>query len=520
MEPERLKSPGSSGTPGKARNRILTAGLCLLILILGALLRFDGITSKGPRYYDTGAYVLEARWIVSSLRNIRESLRAKADEMRSGEDDWQFDEQMRRIRSNTEGLEPRYARPGHPTLIAPAIWLVGDTPWIGALVSAVTGTLTLLVVFALGSRLYGPRVGLMAALLLAVSGYHVLYSTEAWADMNAASAATVALYFYVRSRESLADRPYRHIMLCGLLCGAAFTVHDRSIIALIVFWVLELVLDLRSGAVPKGLRLRRLVLLTSCFAVVLIAFETPYYLTLIFLRRWGEALPFPTYFEELLHHTAVGLGRLVVGTTGLGLEEFGSPYANFLTYPYLFWLFNGPVLTLCLIAGCVAAFRARRRSDRILLAWFFLPLVFFSLQLGTVARMGLIAVPAAALLAGRAFERLPGEGSNSGPSPTLRLVMMGIVAAVLIQGTHPSRNLVSTPCGYEEAFAFLHARERARHISTQMPISQVYVGVRNVAEPPASREEMDRLVGEGYRYYLVDVHKHALRRPGQKLTPE
>ncbi len=519
MEPESLTSPESSAASRTARPWVLTVALGLLIVLLGALIRFEGITSRGPRSFDTGSYILEARWLVSTLQSVRESLRTKILEMQTREDSWRFAEQMRLIRERTRGVEPRYARPGHPLLIAPAIWLVGDTPWVGALVSAVTGTLTLVVVLVIGTRLYGPRAGLMAALTLAVSGYHVLYSTQAWADMNASAAAALALYFYIRSRELLSVRPYARLIPCGLLCGAAFTIHDRFVTVLLVLWLLEACLSRRAPEITRGLRARRIGLLTATFASVLVVFEIPYYAAMIFLRHWGATLPFPTYFEELIHHVAVGLGRLLVGATGLGLGEYGSPYANFLTYPFLLWLFNGPVLTLCMVAGCAVALRARRSSDWILLAWFFLPLIFFSLQFGTMARMALVSLPAGALLAGRAFERLPGEGSPSGPSRLARAALVVFVAAITVQGVWTSRSIASISCGHEDAISFLRTRG-TRHISTHAPISQVYVGVRNVARPPASTEEMNDLLGEGFRYYLVDFHKESLRRPGRSENPQ
>ena len=48
----------------------------------------------------------------------------------------------------------------------------------GRLLSVVTGTLTIFVLYALFKRLAGPKVGLLAAALLAVAPLHIWYSQE------------------------------------------------------------------------------------------------------------------------------------------------------------------------------------------------------------------------------------------------------------------------------------------------------------------------------------------------------
>ena len=61
--------------------------------------------------------------------------------------------------------------------------------------SVITGVLTVALTYALGKRLFGPPVGLLAALLGAVSPLAVYYSQEArmYALLAALSAATTAL---------------------------------------------------------------------------------------------------------------------------------------------------------------------------------------------------------------------------------------------------------------------------------------------------------------------------------------
>ncbi len=58
------------------------------------------------------------------------------------------------------------------------IKLAGDDPTDVRLLSALLGTLTIPVIFFLGRRLMGPAVGLIAALILALSPFHVRFAQE------------------------------------------------------------------------------------------------------------------------------------------------------------------------------------------------------------------------------------------------------------------------------------------------------------------------------------------------------
>ncbi len=60
------------------------------------------------------------------------------------------------------------------------LWLsLGDDPATIRALSALFSTLTVPVVYALGSRLEGPRVGLLAGLILALAPFHVRFAQEA-----------------------------------------------------------------------------------------------------------------------------------------------------------------------------------------------------------------------------------------------------------------------------------------------------------------------------------------------------
>ena len=57
--------------------------------------------------------------------------------------------------------------------------LLGDSEFVVRSLSAVLGVVTIAVAYALGEELFGPRAGLLSALLLALSPLHIWYSQEA-----------------------------------------------------------------------------------------------------------------------------------------------------------------------------------------------------------------------------------------------------------------------------------------------------------------------------------------------------
>ena len=158
----------------------------LLILLLGASLRFYRITELEPGIQDEATYLLEARFLSSFCAAVWDSAKLVVKEKMSGEDLWKRGEQLPGIRERTRGLPPRYGRILHDTFVAAGNLLAGERPYIGNVVNAIFGTLTILAVFFLGRTMYDDRTGLIAALIFSVMGYHIHYSRSWLAEADIA----------------------------------------------------------------------------------------------------------------------------------------------------------------------------------------------------------------------------------------------------------------------------------------------------------------------------------------------
>jgi DNA-binding beta-propeller fold protein YncE/4-amino-4-deoxy-L-arabinose transferase-like glycosyltransferase len=109
-------------------------------------------------------------------------------------------------------------------------WLaLGDSDLVVRLLSVIPAVATVPLVYLLGTRLFGVRVGLIAVLLLTVNAFHIQYSQEARSYSLLMFFVTLSSYFFVRGIE----RPSRGNWVGYILASAlAFYSHHFAALAL------------------------------------------------------------------------------------------------------------------------------------------------------------------------------------------------------------------------------------------------------------------------------------------------
>src|SRR5260370_23592823 len=88
------------------------------------------------------------------------------------------------LQDGTDAHPPDIAKPGHAILLALSMLVLGKTVLAGALVSAVAGIGTVAATYAIGMRGWGSRVAIPAAILLAISGQHLVCFRDALAEAD------------------------------------------------------------------------------------------------------------------------------------------------------------------------------------------------------------------------------------------------------------------------------------------------------------------------------------------------
>lgn len=141
----------------------------------------------------------------------------------------------------------RTSADNYPPLYNILAWLavqgLGDSEWVLRLPAALLGVANVWLLYALGRRIAGPTAGLIAALLLALSGFHLWHSQEARMYTLLAFAATAAGWAAIdaieragwRSATLLAlagtalmySHPYGALTFAGIGLGAVLVVVGR-----------------------------------------------------------------------------------------------------------------------------------------------------------------------------------------------------------------------------------------------------------------------------------------------------
>ena len=194
------------------------------ILIVAAGLRFTALDSLPPGlFHDEALYAFDAREVLRT------------------------DYHPIYFERNTGGREPLFIY-----LLAGLMALLGETELTLRLLAATIGTLTVLVTFFLGRRLFSTTAGLLAAGLLAVLPWHVHVSRDGFRAISLPLLAALAWWLLERARQRgrLVDSA-----LAGLATGLVFYTYmaGRIFWLAVLLWLGYLLLT-RSRQTPSSWR--------------------------------------------------------------------------------------------------------------------------------------------------------------------------------------------------------------------------------------------------------------------------
>lgn len=203
----------------------------------------------------------------------------------------------------------------HPPLFFWTLWgwvqLVGESEFAMRLLSAGLGVLTVAAVYALGRLVAGRWAGVVGALLIAVSRFHVWWSQELRMYVLAGLLGTLSLLFFLRwLRAQGQDRPPQRqwaLLLPYVLAslGALYTIFLMGAVLLVENVVVLAALARRSPASR-----RRALLAGWVPAQLAIAAPVIGWLSLSWgrMRSWSVAEPVSLRFVARLYATLLTTG--------------------------------------------------------------------------------------------------------------------------------------------------------------------------------------------------------------------
>ncbi len=201
----------------------------------------------------------------------------------------------------------------HPPLYFWTLWgwvrLAGESEFAARFISAIWGMLTVAAAYALGVRIGGRRVGLLGALLLALSRFHIWWSQEMRMYILATLAATLTLYAAVRWLEESPAGQGRgsHAWLAGYVVAAAaslYTIYVAALAPLVANGYAAAVLARLPARERRPAALRWL----AAQAAAVLLFIPWLLLALPRMRTWSVAEPFSFRLFLKLYAVLLSLG--------------------------------------------------------------------------------------------------------------------------------------------------------------------------------------------------------------------
>jgi uncharacterized membrane protein len=285
------------------------------------------------------------------------------------------------------------------------------------LLSVIAGVATVPAVFAVGTRLFGARVGLTAALLLSLHAFHVRYSQEARSYALVVLLTVLSSYLFLISTQARSRWIRAGYIVVSTL---AVYAHYFALWVLLAHWLS--VLAVRGPLVP-----RRWVIVSAVVILLLIS-PLGIFVEHAGIRQTGY-LPLP-WLQDMRGtlHVLVGTGRpMAAGYWPLSSYESGWPDRS-LVAAYVMLCLLGLLAIVTLLRSSWGSWRAGHGI--LLVLWLGIPpaagLVLSTVVPLLIPRFLSVCVPPMVILAA--------AGVFSMSRPAIRAVALIVVTALAIRG--------------------------------------------------------------------------------------
>jgi 4-amino-4-deoxy-L-arabinose transferase-like glycosyltransferase len=284
--------------------------------------------------------------------------------------------------------------------------------------SALFGTLTVLLTFLVGKRLFSTRTGLLSGLVLATSAEFVHLSTRGNVNATLTFFTTAALFsflhWYQQSRGEASLRAMKGLSFYGYYGGMALATLTKGPVGLILPLFIPLVF-LGIQRDWKRIRAMRLLPGLFLFAVITLAWYLPAIL------RGGKSY----LHETLVHQSLVRFGKRA--------PHLKPIFFYFYQFPidFLPWVFFLPAAIVSIVS------RKRMEQEKtslFLLVWMIFIFVFFSLSKGKRGLYLLPLFPAASLMIGKLWDDLSRCGIKQIRREWFSFALYGVTGLSLIGG--------------------------------------------------------------------------------------
>ena len=295
----------------------------------------------------------------------------------------------------------------------------GMTPFSVRFPSALFGTLTVLLTFFIGKRLYSSRAGFLSGLILATSVQFVYLSTRGNIDTTLTFFTTASILCFLQwyqhrpEGESSPER-MEGLSFFGYYIGMAAATLAKGPVGFILPLAVTL-LFLLVQKEWKGIKKMRLFPGMLLFIAIVLAWYLPAVL------KGGRY-----YLNETLWHHSVD--RFAIGSSHIR--------------PIYYYLYNFPAdflpwiifLPAAMVYGFSKAMTAKRKEFLFLMVWFVFIFLFFTLSKGKRGLYFLPLFPAASLMIGKLWEDLISFSVRHLRHEWIAIPLYGLMGVIFVAG--------------------------------------------------------------------------------------
>jgi hypothetical protein len=295
----------------------------------------------------------------------------------------------------------------------------GMTPFSIRFPSALFGTLTVLLTFFIGKRLFSSRTGFLSGLILATSVQFAYLSTRGNIDTTLTFFITASILCFLqwyqrRQEEETSTERMKRLSFYGFYGGMALATLAKGPVGVILPLSIAL-LFLLAQKDWKGVRSMRLPPGIILFIAIVLAWYLPAVL------KGGKE-----YFSSTLLHHAVD--RFAIGSS-----HIRPIYYYLYQFPpnFLPWIIFLPA---AMVYGFSRGMMAKRKEFLFLMMWFTFIFLFFTLSKGKRGLYFLPLFPALSLMIGKLWEDFISISTRYFQHEWMTIPLYGLMGGMFVAG--------------------------------------------------------------------------------------
>lgn len=472
--------PAAISAESPRPDRSARISLLLLPVIAAAILRFYALDRRGLAYWDEAKFALEGVRLQAELAAL-----------------------IGHHASVALGKAVGTAKPTHALLIALAYAILGVHDDAPLCLGAAAGVAEVVLLYFIGRRLFSPLVGLVAALLLSVAPYDIVYARSGLSesDGNVFLLAGVLLWLFCWERTASGGHPGKSnprwvpissgagiLLGAGLLLGLAFTTNYRLVVYIAVIVVFDLVCAVYAGGPRKAWRAATWALGLGVVPALWQAIDVIAADRGTVLFRDEQTTRPERYVDQVMHM--------------LHAAGYSSPALNPLTVQWYVGR-QGWLMAALLLGGLATVLWRRSFPWLAPAALVVIPFVAAMSAPYVVARSFDAGIPFASLLIAAALLGLATWRSWT------RLVIALVILVAAVLGIATSWQLTAERSGFARVAAYLHQNAADRTLTSGEVMVFYLRGSGSTCNAPRVPYSMSRLAADiqaGYRYAVLDYH--------------